>query len=101
MNHHPLIATIVTRDLNRYEAAVSTGQSLTMPRIAVQTIGGRHVVFVALRDAAEKFVQRPVELGPLAGATYLVRHGRQPGDLVVTEGSFLLRAESLRLAPSG
>ena len=39
------------------------------------------------------------ELGPLAGEAYPVRQGLQPGEVVVTEGSFFLRAESVRNAP--
>jgi membrane fusion protein, heavy metal efflux system len=70
-----------------------------VPRAAVQTIGGRHVVFVAVPDEEGKFLQRRVELGPLAGESYPVRQGLQPGEVVVTEGSFFLRAESVRNAP--
>jgi RND family efflux transporter MFP subunit len=72
---------------------------IVVPRAAVQTIGGRHVVFVAVPDEAGKFLQRRVELGPLAGESYPVRKGLQPGEVVVTEGSFFLRAESVRNAP--
>jgi RND family efflux transporter MFP subunit len=72
---------------------------VAVPRAAVQTIGGRHVVFVAVPDEEGKFLQRRVELGPLAGESYPVRQGLQPGEVVVTEGSFFLRAESVRNAP--
>ena len=37
----------------------------------------------------------------LSGEGYAVLAGVQPGDVVVTEGSFFLRAEALRNAPSG
>ena len=63
------------------------------------SIGGRPVVFVAVPDEEGKFLQRRVELGPLAGESYPVRQGLQPGEVVVTEGSFFLRAESVRNAP--
>jgi RND family efflux transporter MFP subunit len=72
---------------------------VAVPRAAVQTIGGRQVVFVAVPDEEGKFLQRRVELGPLAGESYPVRQGLQPGEVVVTEGSFFLRAESVRNAP--
>jgi membrane fusion protein, heavy metal efflux system len=72
---------------------------VVVPRAAVQTIGGRQVVFVAAPDEEGKFLQRRVELGPLAGESYPVRQGLQPGEVVVTEGSFFLRAESVRNAP--
>jgi membrane fusion protein, heavy metal efflux system len=74
---------------------------VAVPRAAVQTIGGRQVVFVAAPDEEGKFIQRSVELGPLAGELYLVLKGLQPGEVVVTEGSFFLRAESLRTSPAG
>jgi RND family efflux transporter MFP subunit len=73
---------------------------IVVPRPAVQTIGGRQVVFVAAPDEEGKFLQRTVELGPLSGESYPVRRGLQLGDVVVTEGSFFLRAESLRNAPA-
>jgi RND family efflux transporter MFP subunit len=72
---------------------------VVVPRAAVQTIGGRQVVFVAVPDEAGKFLQRRVELGPLVGESYPIRQGLQPGEVVVTEGSFFLRAESVRNAP--
>jgi RND family efflux transporter MFP subunit len=70
-------------------------------RAAVQTIGGRQVVFVAVPDEEGRFVQRTVKLGSLVGESYTVLGGLQWGEVVVTEGSFFLRAESLRNAPSG
>lgn len=74
---------------------------VVVPRAAVQTIGGRQVVFVAVPDEDGRFVQRTVTLGALAGGSYTVLQGLQSGEVVVTEGSFFLRAESLRNAPSG
>jgi cobalt-zinc-cadmium efflux system membrane fusion protein len=73
---------------------------MAVPRAAVQTIGGRQVVFVAVPDQEGTFVQRTVKLGPLAGELYTVLQGLEPGAVVVTEGSFFLRAESLRNAPA-
>jgi multidrug efflux pump subunit AcrA (membrane-fusion protein) len=48
-----------------------------------------------------KFVQRQVRLGPPMGDSYTVLSGLRAGDMVVTEGSFFLRAEALRNTPSG
>jgi membrane fusion protein, heavy metal efflux system len=82
--------------------STARGERVTaVPRAAVQTIGGRQVVFIAVPDEEGKFIQRTVTLGPLAGESYPVRQGLEPGAVVVTEGSFFLRAESLRNAPSG
>ena len=72
-----------------------------VPRTAVQTIGARQVVFVPVEREEGRFLQRAVELGHVVGESYVVRKGLSPGEVVVTEGSFFLRAESLRNAPSG
>jgi membrane fusion protein, heavy metal efflux system len=72
-----------------------------VPKAAVQALGGRQVVFVAAKDEEGKFIQRTVRLGPPVGESYAVVAGLRTGDIVVTEGSFLLRAESARNSPSG
>ena len=74
---------------------------VVVPRAAVQTIGDRHVVFVPVKGEEGKFVQRAVRIGRLAGEVYTILGGIKPGEVVVTEGSFFLRAESLRASPSG
>jgi cobalt-zinc-cadmium efflux system membrane fusion protein len=71
-----------------------------VPKAAVQALGDRQVVFMAAKDEDGKFIQRTVRLGPAVGESYAVVSGLRPGDTVVTEGSFLLRAESTRNAPS-
>ena len=76
-------------------------RALLVPKAAVQALGDRQVVFVAAKDEDGKFIQRTVRLGPPVGESYAVLSGLRPGDTVVTEGSFLLRAESTRNAPSG
>jgi cobalt-zinc-cadmium efflux system membrane fusion protein len=75
--------------------------TVLISRSAVQTIGGRQVVFVPAPDEEGKFLARTVQLGPLHGDRVAVRSGVQPGEVVVTEGSFFLRAEMLRNAPAG
>lgn len=77
------------------------GRVTVVPRSAVQSIGERSVVYLPVKDEEGKFVQRHVRVGQLMGDSYTVLTGLQPGDVVVTEGSFFLRAESLRNAPSG
>ena len=73
---------------------------VVVPRAAVQTIGARQVVFVAVEGEEGRFIQRTVDLGRILGESYTVVKGLEPGEVVVTEGSFFLRAESLRNAPS-
>jgi cobalt-zinc-cadmium efflux system membrane fusion protein len=73
---------------------------VVVPRAAMQTIGERQVVFVPSPDEEGKFLPRTVEVGPLRGARVTIRSGVQPGEVVVTAGSFFLRAEMLRNAPA-
>jgi len=61
---------------------------IVVPRAAVQRIGARQVVFVAVQGEEGRFIQRSVELGPLLDESYTVLEGLQPGEMVVTEGSF-------------
>lgn len=76
-------------------------RAVVVPRSAVQAIGERQVVFVPAPDEEGKFLPRPVQVGPLHGDLITIRSGMQPGEAVVTEGSFFLRAELLRNAPAG
>jgi RND family efflux transporter MFP subunit len=75
-------------------------RTVVVPRSAVQTIGERQIIFVPAPDEEGKFVPRTVEVGPMRGDRVTIRSGVQPGEVVVTEGSFFLRAEMLRNAPS-
>ena len=65
---------------------------------AVQSIGNQQSVFVAT-DKPSEFILRPVRLGPESNGFYAVMEGLNAGDRVVTEGSFLLRAEWLKTHP--
>jgi cobalt-zinc-cadmium efflux system membrane fusion protein len=75
-------------------------RTVVIPRSAVQTIGARQVVFVPAPEEEGTFLVRTVQLGPLRGDRIAIRSGVQPGEAVVTEGSFFLRAEMLRYAPA-
>jgi cobalt-zinc-cadmium efflux system membrane fusion protein len=70
-----------------------------VPKDAVQTIGNQQVVFVAT-DKPEEFILRPVHLGPETSGFFPVLEGLATGDRVVTQGSFLLRAEWLKQHPA-
>jgi len=79
-----------------------TGQRVVLvPKAAVQSLGDRQVVFLPAKGETGKFIQRIVRLGEQRGESQVVLSGLQPGEIVVTEGSFLLRAEAARNAPSG
>jgi cobalt-zinc-cadmium efflux system membrane fusion protein len=70
-----------------------------VPVAAVQNITNQHVVFVATGDP-NVFAIRPVRLGPESNGFYPVLEGLSLGDRIVTEGSFMLRAEWLKSHPN-
>jgi cobalt-zinc-cadmium efflux system membrane fusion protein len=70
-----------------------------VPVAAVQNINNQQTVFVATNDP-NVFVLRPVRLGPESNGFNPVLEGLAVGDRIVTEGSFLLRAEWLKTNPS-
>jgi RND family efflux transporter MFP subunit len=72
----------------------------TVPASAVQNISGRTFVFLATNDAST-YVMRSVRLGSESSGRFPVLEGLAVGDRVVTEGSFMLRAEWLKLHPEG
>lgn len=70
-----------------------------VPEAAVQSIGDRQFVFLPIKDNEGSFAMRVVRLGPAANGYYAVLDGLKPNDEVVTEGSFILKAEGLRQHP--
>lgn len=84
-------------------AAASGTSAPRVPRTAVQNVGDRTVVYLANPKEPGKFVEREVQLGQSSGEQVEVVSGVQPGDIVVTEGSFFVRAERERLGlrPAG
>jgi RND family efflux transporter MFP subunit len=73
----------------------------TMPVVAksaVQNIGNQQFVFLPTANANE-FSLRAVQLGPESNGFYPVLDGLTTGDRVVSDGSFLLRAEWLKSHP--
>lgn len=69
-------------------------QGVAVPRGAVQRAKGVPVVFVQL--AVDLYETRRVRLGPPSGGLVEVAQGVRPGEQVVTQGSFLLKTETLR-----
>lgn len=72
---------------------------VSVPRAAVQMIGGKQVVYVPTNQPGA-FVQREVSAGSEADALVPIYAGLSAGERVVTEGSFLLRAESVKIDPA-
>jgi len=74
-----------------------TAAGPVMPRSAVQNVGDRQVVYLVSPKEPGKFTEREVRLGQPSGEQVEVLSGVQPGDVIVTEGSFFVRAERDRL----
>ncbi len=87
--------------LGMYADVVITGASggtvPLIPRGAVQNVGDRTVVYLVNPNERGKFVEREVRLGQTSGEQVEVASGVQPGDVLVTGGSFFVRAERERL----
>lgn len=69
-----------------------------IPSNALQNVNNQQVVFVATSDPSV-FAMRPVRVGPEVNGRYPVLEGLAVGDRIVTEGSFSLRAEWLKVHP--
>jgi RND family efflux transporter MFP subunit len=78
--------------------APGTQQALVVPKAALQTVGLDQIVFVPLGPGRFQF--RKVQTAEEAGEYVRVTSGVNAGEKVVTEGSFFLRAEMGRSAPS-
>ena len=77
--------------------ALATGKiedGLLVPEDALQTVRGKSVVF--LRKEPEEFLMTEVRLGRKLGDSYEVLEGLEPGSLVATQGSFVLKSEYLK-----
>ena len=75
--------------------AILGGSELIVPVVlmsAVQNINNQQGVFVTTNNLTV-FAMRPVRLEPEANGRYPVLEGVSVVDRIVTEGSFLLRAE--------
>src|SRR5712692_1322270 len=81
-------------------AALGVAEKTTpvVPKDAVQNIANQQFVFVAT-DKPNEFLLRAVRLGTESNGVYPVLEGLNVGERVVTEGSFLLRAEWLKQHP--
>jgi RND family efflux transporter MFP subunit len=71
--------------------------AVTIPRSAVQVVADRSVVYVANPQERGRFIEREVRLGDASGDDVQVLSGIQAGDVVVSKGSFSIRAERERL----
>jgi RND family efflux transporter MFP subunit len=77
--------------------AAGAASAASIPRAAIQNVGNRTVVYVADSKQPGRFTEREVRLGARSGNDVLVLSGVQPGESVVADGSFAVRAERDRL----
>jgi membrane fusion protein, heavy metal efflux system len=70
-----------------------------VPKIAVQNVNNQQVVFLATKQPTV-FAIRPVRLAAESSGWFPVVEGLAVGDQIVTDGSFLLRAEWLKVHPA-
>jgi cobalt-zinc-cadmium efflux system membrane fusion protein len=73
----------------------STRAGLVLPRSAIQKLDGQTIVFVQ-HDGV--FEPRPVEIGRQTEAFFEILSGLEPGERVVTQNGFALKAELNREA---
>jgi cobalt-zinc-cadmium efflux system membrane fusion protein len=74
-----------------------TAMTVAIPRSAVQVVGNRSVVYVTNPAQSGQFVERVVETGDAVGDAIEIRSGVKPGEVIVAQGSFAVRAEAERL----
>lgn len=74
-------------------ATSDSREGVVIPAAAVQQIDGDPVVFV--RQTADRFVRRNVELGASAGEVVEVVSGLQAGEIIAGAGSFYLKTAAL------
>jgi RND family efflux transporter MFP subunit len=81
--------------------ALGTGEKTApvIPSSAVQNMNNQKVIFAAT-DKPNVFVMKPVRLAAENNGQYVVLEGVNVGDKIVTDGSFLLRAELMKQNPA-
>jgi membrane fusion protein, heavy metal efflux system len=81
-------------------AFMSSGaKGLAVPESAVQAIGEKQFVFLPVKDRDGSFAVRQVKLGSLSDGFYPVLDGLKLKDEIVSDGSFILKAEAIRQHP--
>jgi RND family efflux transporter MFP subunit len=74
----------------------SGGTAAVVPKQAIQYIGPASVVFLPVAGESARFLQRAVKVGEESASGIRILEGLKSGEVVVTDGSFFLRAEALR-----
>ena len=79
-----------------------TENPILVPASAVLRTGKRAIVYVRIPEESEPvFEGREIVLGPKTGDYFIVDHGLDPGELVVTQGAYKLDSElQIKARPS-
>lgn len=73
----------------------ATEKVVTVPGSALKEIDGQNYVFIPVVNSPEKhsFAPRPVEIGPASGDRVVIKAGLNPGEKIVSAGSFMLKSD--------
>jgi membrane fusion protein, heavy metal efflux system len=77
----------------------SSAPMLLVAQDAIQQVNGADVVFV--RAAPDRFDVHPVRRGAVMGGRVQILEGIQPGDSIVTRGSFIVKSQLLKSSFQG
>lgn len=80
-------------------ATNSNLRGIVVPQSAVQAIGDKEFVFLPVKNSDGSFALRQVKVGAATDGNSSVLSGLQAGEQVVTDGSFILKAEAVRQHP--
>jgi RND family efflux transporter MFP subunit len=69
-------------------------ESIVVPRDAIQSVDGQHVVFVA--ETTDRFRPQPVTPGSDIGGMVEIRSGLASGTRIAMTGAFVLKSELLK-----
>jgi|GEM_PF-1605436 len=75
--------------------ASNTTTSLAVPSDAVQNLDGKPVVFAA-SDKPNEFVPKEVQTGATIDKQTVIIGGLKPGERIVTQGAFMVKAQSMK-----
>ncbi len=74
-------------------SAATPASVIAVPDEAIQVVEGGPAVFVPVAGEPNTFAKRPVSIGKTVGGLVPIYSGLAEGDLFVTSGSFILKAE--------
>jgi RND family efflux transporter MFP subunit len=74
----------------------TTAQTILVPAGAIQTQGGKKVVFVPSSNKPGEFIARSVEVGITQDGKSEIRSGLKPGEKFVAKNAFLVKSQSMK-----